>query len=134
MKTFGCCHLLLFTTGFVPSNSFDFLGVSTRSVRSLVTSHAFGSIIMNEMIHDVVDKPVIIHNIVDLSHPKFNFGLELTTISIISYILYQSYYTSVSSFYKKFNKLPEFKKYYRKFQFCVFVLTIVFTKEIENAI
>jgi hypothetical protein len=134
MKTFDCCHLLLFTGFIIPSKSLDFLGVSTRSVRSLITSHAFGSIIMNEMIHDVVDKPVIIHNIIDLSHPRFNFGLELTTISILSYILYKTYYTSVSSFYEKFKRLPEFKKYYRKFQFCIFILTIVFTKEIENAI
>jgi hypothetical protein len=124
MKTFGCCHLLLLLNGVVANYFY--------SVRTLVTKHAFTSYVVNEMMNDVVDKPVILHNI--LSHPRVNFGLELTTLSIVSYIVYKTYYTSISSFYDKFNKLPEFKKYYRKIQFCLFILTIVLTKEIENAI
>ena len=124
MKTFGCCHLLLLFNS-ISANYF-------YSVRTLVTKHAFTSYIMNEIVNDVVDKPVILHNI--LSHPKVNFGFELTTLSIVSYIVYKCYYTSISNFYEKFNKLPEFKQYYRKIQFCLFILTIVLTKEIENAI
>lgn len=128
MKTFGCCHLLLLSV-LNPVST-----ISISSVRALVTKHAFASYFMNEMVNDVVDKPVIIHHIIDLTNPKVNFGFELTTLSIISYLVYKSQYTSISSFYNKFNKLPEFKKYYRKFQFCIFVLTIVLTKEIGNAI
>jgi hypothetical protein len=128
MKTFGCCHLLLLIPVSITSSTY------ISSVRSLVTKHAFASYFMNEIVNDVVDKPVIIHNIIDLTNPKVNFGFELTTLSIVSYIVYKSYYDSISSFYEKFNKLPEFKKYYRKFQFCLFVLTIVLTKEIGNAI
>ena len=128
MKTFGCCHLLLLSV-LNPVST-----ISISSVRALVTKHAFASYFMNEMVNDVVDKPVIIHHIIDLTNPKVNFGFELTTLSIISYLVYKSQYTSISSFYNKFNKLPDFKKYYRKFQFCIFVLTIVLTKEIGNAI
>lgn len=131
MKTFGCCHLLLLSL-FNPISTSTYISIS--SVRALVTKHAFASYFMNEMVNDVVDKPVIIHNIMDLTNPKVNFGFELTTLSIISYLVYKFYYTSIHSFYNKFNKLPEFKKYYRKFQFCIFVLTIVLTKEIGNAI
>lgn len=131
MKTFGCCHLLflLLNPVFIQGSY-----ISISSVRTLVTKHAFASYFMNEIVNDVVDKPVIIHNIIDLTNPKVNFGFEMTTLSIVSYIVYKSYYVSISSFYEKFNKLPEFKKYYRKFQFCIFVLTIVLTKEIGNAI
>jgi len=133
MKTFGCCHLLLLSLlNPVSIISSSFINIS--SVRALVTKHAFASYFMNEMVNDVVDKPVIIHNIMDLTNPKVNFGFELTTLSIISYLVYKSHYDSIYSFYNKFNKLPEFKKYYRKFQFCIFVLTIVLTKEIGNAI
>jgi hypothetical protein len=131
MKTFGCCHLLLLSL-FNPISTSTYISIS--SVRALVTKHAFASYFMNEMVNDVVDKPVIIHNIMDLTNPKVNFGFELTTLSIISYLVYKFYYASIYSFYNKFNKLPEFKKYYRKFQFCIFVLTIVLTKEIGNAI
>jgi len=124
MKTFGCCHLLLLLNSVI-ANPF-------YSVRTLVTKHAFSSYVVNEMMNDVVDKQVILHNI--LSHPKVNFGFELTTLSIVSYIVYKSYYTSISSFYDKFNKVPDYKNYYRKIKFCIFILTIVLTKEIENAI
>jgi hypothetical protein len=132
MKTFGCCHLLL-----VFHYLTDVFGnIPVYGLRTLVTKHAFTSYFMREFINDMVDKPVIIHNIIELSHPRVNFGLgfEITTLSIIAYIVYKSYYESISSIYHKFNKLPEFKKNYRRFQFCIFVLTIVFTKEIENAI
>ena len=132
MKTFGCCHLLLsslLNPVFITSTY-----INISSVRALVTKHAFASYFMNEIVNDVVDKPVIIHHIIDLTNPKVNFGFEFTTLSIISYLVYKSQYASIYSFYNKFNKLPEFKKYYRKFQFCIFVLTIVLTKEIGNAI
>ena len=129
MKTFGCCHLLLL---FIPSSIYS--NININSVRTLVTKHAFASYFMHEVVNDVVDKPVIMHNIIDLTNPKVNFGFEMTTLSIVSYIVYKSYYVSIASFYEKFNRLPEFKKYYRKFKFCIFVLTIVLTKEIENAI
>ena len=147
MKTFGCCHLLLLIN---PILSFGI----TSSIRTLVTKHAFASYFMNELVNEVADKPIILHNIISLSHSKvdfgvsnglngeiidttssFNsFGLEFTTLSIIYYVIYKFYYNSISSFYNKFHKLPEFKKYYRKFKFCIFVLIIVLTKEIENAI
>jgi len=131
MKTFGCCHLLLL---FLGKESLG-LGLSlTNSVRALVTKHAFASYFMNEIVNDTVNKPLILHNIMDLSHPKMEFGIEFTTLSIISYITYKYYYDSIVSFYDKFHKLPEFKKYYRKFKFCLFVLTLILTKEIENAI
>ena len=130
MKTFGCCHLLLLFSG--ANRSF---GLSlTNSVRTLITKHAFTSYFMNEIVNDTVNKPLILHNIMDLSHPKMEFGIEFTTLSIISYITYKYYYVSIVSFYDKFHKLPEFKKYYRKFQFWLFVITLVLTKEIENAI
>jgi hypothetical protein len=132
MKTFGCCHLLLSLLNPVSVTSSYITSIS--SVRALVTKHAFASYFMNEIVNDIVDKPVILHNIMDLTNPKVNFGFELTTVSIISYLVYKYYYDSIYSFYNKFNKLPEFKKYYRKFKFCIFVLTIVLTKEIGNAI
>jgi len=132
MKTFGCCHLLFLLLNPVSYTYSTYISIS--SVRTLVTKHAFASYFMNEIVNDVVDKPVIIHNIIDLTNPKVNFGFEMTTLSIVSYIVYKSYYASISSFYEKFNKLPEFKKYYRKFKFCIFVLTFVLTKEIGNAI
>jgi hypothetical protein len=144
MKTFGCCHLLLLIN---PILSFGI----TSSIRTLVTKHAFASYFMNELVNEVADKPIILHNIISLSHSKVDFGvsnglngeivdttssfgLEFTTLSIIYYVIYKFYYNSISSFYNKFHKLPEFKKYYRKFKFCIFVLIIVLTKEIENAI
>jgi hypothetical protein len=89
---------------------------------------------MNEMVNDAIDKPIILHNILDLTNPRLHFGFELTTVSILSYIVYKSYYNSIYSYYNNFYKLPEFKKYYRKFKFCIFILTIVLTKEIQNAI
>ena len=147
MKTFGCCHLLLLIN--------PILSFGINSIRTLVTKHAFASYFMNEIVNEVADKPIILHNIISLSHSKFgvfneaidgvssnsginsggtSFGLEFTTLSISIYVVYKFYYSSISSFYNKFHKLPEFKKYYRKFKFCIFVLIIVLTKEIENAI
>ena len=130
MKTFGCCHLLLYIQ---PIMSLEFL-FNSPSVRTLVTKHAFTSYFINEIVNDAVDKPVILHNILDLTNPRLHFGLEFTTVSIISYIVYKFYYDSIHSYYNNFYKLPEFKKYYRKFQFCILILTIVLTKEIQNAI
>lgn len=131
MKTFGCCHLLLFLQ---PIMSLEFIFGSPYSVRALVTKHAFTSYVMHEIVNEVVDKPVILHNILDLTNPRLHFGFELTTISIISYVVYKYHYVSIYSFYEKFKKLPDYNKYYRKFQFCILILTMVLTKEIQNAI
>lgn len=120
MKTFGCCHYLCFLFSITSTSLTGF------GIRNLVTKHAFASYFINEVVNDVVDKPIILHNLLDLSHPKVQFGFEFTTFSIVSYMVYKYYFTSISTFYYKFNKIPEYKKYYRRFKFCIFVLTIVY--------
>ena len=119
----------LFGTKRILAFEFPFptFGVERSELRSLIQSHAFRSSVINEMVSDVLEKPAILRILQDTSQfDIFYFGLS--TVSLITYFHYQT------APIQKWRELPYYKQSYRNFKYLLFVILVVFTKNIENAI
>jgi hypothetical protein len=101
---------------------------TVRGIRSFVSSHAVVASILDEKITDVLDKSVFVSTI----HNSFSqidwFYISGVSVYFVAYVVYHS------STLPRLRELVVYRNIYKQFQYFMFVFTIVFMKDINNAI
>jgi len=116
--------LLLFMERTVVAFEFGTL----RGIRSFVSSHAFVASVLDETVTDLLDKSVLVSFIHNSAARVDWFYISGVGVSCLAYVTYHS------SSLPKLNELVEYRTSYKKFQYFIFVFTLVFMKGMENAI
>jgi hypothetical protein len=99
-------------------------------VRALISTHAVMSSILDEVVGEVLDRPLIMHEFEGFTTNHidyFYFGCVLTSIS-----LYLTYHAALPL--ERFYELGEFRNISRCVRVFAFVFMIIFIKNLENAI
>jgi len=115
--------LLLFIERTVVAFEFGTL----RGIRSFVSSHAIVASVLDETVTDLLDKSVLVSMIHHSAHLDW-FYFSGVGVSGLAYLTYHS------SSLPRLNELVEYRMSYKKFQYFIFVFTLVFMKGMENAI
>ena len=98
-----------------------------RGIRSFVSSHAIVASVLDETVTDLLDKSVMVSVINHSAHLDW-FYVSGVGVSCLAY------YTYHASFLPKLNELVVYRESYKQFRYFIFILTIVFMKDLENAI
>jgi len=98
-----------------------------RGIRSFVSSHAIVASVLDETVTDLLDKSVLASVINHSAHLDW-FYISCSSFSFIAYLTYHS------SSLPKLNELVVYRTSYKQFRYFIFILTIVFMKDLENAI
>ena len=98
-----------------------------RGIRSFVSSHAIVASVLDETVTDLLDKSVLVSMINHSAHLDW-FYISCSSFSGIAYLTYHA------SSLPKLNELVEYRKSYKQFRYFILILTIVFMKDLENAI
>ena len=99
-----------------------------RGIRSFVSSHAIVASVLDETVTDLLDKSVLVSAIHNSATQVDWFYISGASFSFLAYLTYHS------SSLPKLNELVVYRKSYKQFQYFIFIFTIVFMKNIENAI
>ena len=99
-----------------------------RGIRSFVSSHAIVASVLDETVTDLLDKSVMVSMIHNSGFHVDWFYMSGVGVSCIAYLTYHA------SSLPKLNELVEYRESYKKFQYFIFVFTLVFMKGMENAI
>ena len=98
-----------------------------RGIRSFVSSHAIVASVLDETVTDLLDKSVLVSVISHSAHLDW-FYISGASVSCIAYLTYHA------SSLPKLNELVVYRESYKQFRCFIFILTIVFMKDLENAI
>jgi len=98
-----------------------------RGIRSFVSSHAIVASVLDETVTDLLDKSVMV-SIINHSANLDWFYISGASVSFLAYLTYHA------SSLPKLNELVVYRESYKQFQYFIFIFTIVFMKNIENAI
>ena len=99
-----------------------------RGIRSFVSSHAIVASVLDETVTDLLDKSVMVSAITHSGSHVDWFYMSGVGVSCIAYLTYHA------SSLPKLSELVEYRTSYKKFQYFIFVFTLVFMKGMENAI
>lgn len=119
------CYLLVVVLGLV-----DGIALFKGGVRAFISGHAVMSSILDEVVGEVLDRPLVMHEFEGFTTNHidyFYFGCVLTSIS-----LYLSYHNALPL--DRFYDLVEFRNISRCVRVFAFVFMIIFIKNLENAI
>jgi hypothetical protein len=98
-----------------------------RGIRSFVSSHAIVASVLDETVTDLLDKSVLVSVITHSAHLDW-FYISGVGVSGLAYLTYHA------SSLPKLNELVVYRDSYKQFRYFIFILTIVFMKDLENAI
>jgi len=99
-----------------------------RGIRSFVSSHAIVASVLDETVTDLLDKSVLVSAIHNSGSQVDWFYFSGVGVSGIAYLTYHA------SSLPKLNELVVYRESYKQFRYFIFIFTIVFMKNIENAI
>ena len=99
-----------------------------RGIRSFVSSHAVVASALDERITDVLDKSVFVSTIHNSLSQIDWFYISGVGVYFIAYVVYHS------SSLPRLRELAEYRDVYKQFRYFMFIFTIVFMKDINNAI
>ena len=98
-----------------------------RGIRSFVSSHAIVASVLDETVTDLLDKSLFVSMITHSAHLDW-FYISGVGVSGIAYLTYHN------SSLPKLNELLVYRQSYKQFRYFIFILTIIFMKDLENAI
>jgi len=99
-----------------------------RGIRSFVSSHAIVASVLDETVTDLLDKSVLVSMIHNSGSQVDWFYMSGVGVSGIAYFTYHA------SSLPKLNELVVYRESYKQFRYFILILTIVFMKDLENAI
>jgi len=99
-----------------------------RGIRSFVSSHAIVASVLDETVTDLLDKSVLVSMIHNSGSQIDWFYMSGVGVSGIAYLTYHA------SSLPKLNELVVYRESYKQFRYFIFIVTIVFMKDLENAI
>jgi len=99
-----------------------------RGIRSFVSSHAIVASVLDETVTDLLDKSVLVSAIHNSGSQIDWFYISGVGVSGIAYLTYHA------SSLPKLNELVVYRESYKQFRYFIFIFTIVFMKDLENAI
>jgi len=99
-----------------------------RGIRSFVSSHAIVASVLDETVTDLLDKSVLVSMIHNSGSQVDWFYISGVGVSGIAYLTYHA------SSLPKLNELVVYRESYKQFRYFILILTIVFMKDLENAI
>ena len=98
-----------------------------RGIRSFVSSHAIVASVLDETVTDLLDKSVMVSVINHSAHLDW-FYVSGVGVSGIAYLTYHA------SSLPKLNELVVYRESYKQFRYFILIFTMVFMKDLENAI
>jgi len=116
-----CLFIILPTTGY-----------AFRGIRSFLSSQAVVVSLLDEVTHEFLDRPLAIKEVVGLFNNHIDYFYVGCIASSVTYITLNRIYLYPS--FTKLNELPIYKNTYRNFRVFLFIIIMLFMRDIENAI
>jgi hypothetical protein len=118
----GLCLFIL-----LPNSVYTFNGI-----RSFISSQAVIVSFLDEVTHEFLDRPLAIKEITGLFNNHIDYFYIGCIASSITYITLNRIFVYPS--FTKLNELPIYKNSYRNFRVFLFIIIMLFMRDIENAI
>lgn len=118
----GLCLFIL-----VPNTVHAFNGI-----RSFISRQAVVVSLLDEVTHEFLDRPLAIKEITGLFNNHIDYFYVGCIASSITYISLNRIYLFPS--FTKLNELSIYKNTYRNFRVILFIIIMLFMRDIENAI
>lgn len=117
----GLCLLL-----FIPScHAFG-------SIRALLSTQAVAISILDEVTSELLDRPLAIREVGGMLNHHFDLFYIGCAVSSVTYFTLHHVYLYKS--YMKLNDLSVYRNSYRNFRVFLFILVMIFIRDVENAI
>ena len=102
------------------------------SIRSLLSNRAMVVSLLDEVSNELLDKPLAIHEIAGIFNNHVDYFYIGCVVSSVSYFAFHRlhFYSSLS----RLNELHVYRNSYRNFRVFLFILVMLFIRDVENAI
>jgi len=102
------------------------------SVRSLLSSRAMIVSILDEVTTELLDKPLAMHEFGGILNNHVDYFYICCVVSSVSYFVFHRvhFYSSLS----RLNDLSVYRNSYRNFRVFLFIIGMLFIRDVENAI
>jgi len=103
-----------------------------RGIRAFISSQAVVVSLLDEVTHEFLDRPLAIKEITGFFNNHIDYFYIGCITSSITYITLNRIYVYPS--FTKLNELSIYKNSYRNFRVFLFLLIMLFMRDVENAI